>query len=95
MEQRPQTSATVAFGIASFLFAAGLFAVGAAVYERDMGPAILGGVAGIFAEAALVVLLLDRVTRLQEARDWAFVQQTVGRRMAATMVDIMRLAGIR
>jgi hypothetical protein len=60
-----------------------------------MGPAIFAGVAGIFAEAALVVLVLDRVNRFQEARDWAFVRDIVGQRMAATMVDVMRLAGIR
>jgi hypothetical protein len=92
---RAQTKLTLTFGVASFVLAVGLFATGAAVYGRDMGPAILGGIAGIFAEAALVVLLLDRVVRLQEARDWAFVRETMGERMAATMVDVMRLAGVR
>jgi hypothetical protein len=92
---RPQAKVTVTFGAMSFVLAVGLFATGAAVYGRDMGPAILGGIAGIFAEAALVVLLLDRVVRLQEVRDWAFVRQTMGERMAAAMVDVMRLAGIR
>jgi hypothetical protein len=92
---RPQTKLTVTFGAASFVLAVGLFATGAAVYGRDMGPAVFGGIAGIFAEAALVVLLLDRVVRLQEARDWAFVRETMGDRMAAAMVDVMRLAGIR
>jgi hypothetical protein len=92
---RHQTKLTFMFGAASFVLAVGLFATGAAVYGRDMGPAILGGIAGIFAEAALVVLLLDRIVRSQEARDWAFVRETMGERMAAAMVDVMRLAGIR
>ena len=34
-------------------------------------------------------------SQAQEARDWAFVRHTVGQRMAAAMVDVMRLAGTR
>lgn len=78
---------TVAFGAAAFMTATALFIIGAAVYGHEMGPAIIASVAGIFAEAALVVLLLDRIARVQEARDWAFVRHTVGQRMAAAMVE--------
>jgi hypothetical protein len=56
-----------------------------------MGPHIYATVAGVFAEAALVVLVLDQIARNHERHEWPSVRRAVGVRMAASMVDIVRL----
>lgn len=42
-----------------------------------------------------ILSVLDRLTQRQKEREWAFVRKIVGQRMAACMVDILRLCCVR
>ena len=59
------------------------------------GPISHATVAGVFAEAVLVVLVLDQIAHSHARHEWSFVRRVVGERMAASMVDIMRLLFVR
>jgi hypothetical protein len=82
-------------GLAALGTSLGLLAVGIVIYGHEMAPHVLATIAGVFAEVALVVLVLDRLARAQAKQSWSFVRGVVGRRMAASMVDVIRLCGIR
>jgi hypothetical protein len=86
---------TTELGLAVLTCSLVLLGVGVAVYGKEMGPHVIATVAGILGEAALVVLVLDRIARAQEKRDWRFVRQTIGQRMAACVVDVVRLCGVK
>jgi hypothetical protein len=83
------------FGILALLGAVTSVALGFAIYRQEMGPHIFGELAAILLEAALVVFVLDRLTQRQKQREWTFVRKVVGQRMAACMVDILRLCSVR
>jgi hypothetical protein len=83
------------FGAFALVAAAAIMGIGIAIYPHDMGPHAIATIAGILGEAALVVLVLDRITRAQERRDWAIARRTAGELMAASAVDVMRLCGVR
>jgi hypothetical protein len=82
-------------GIGALVCAALIFACGGIAYGGQMGPHAFATGAAILAEAALVLLVLDRVQTTQRHRDWRFVRQLVGQRMVATMVDVVRLCNVR
>jgi hypothetical protein len=82
------------FGAAALVGAALSIALGFTFRRREMAPHLYGGAAAILLEAALVVFVLDRLTDKKKHEEWAFVQDVVGRRMAACMVDILRLSGV-
>lgn len=42
-----------------------------------------------------VLSVLDQLTQRQKQREWTFVRKIVGQRMAACMVDILRLCSVR
>lgn len=83
------------FGLCALLVALTLFSVSYLIYDDEIGPHIYATLAGVFAEAALVVLVLDQISRNQERREWSFVRRAVGERIAAAMVDVMRLFVVR
>jgi hypothetical protein len=73
-----------------------VFAVGVVVYGRDdMGPHIFAAAGAILAEVPLVVLVIDKLADAKRRREWSFVKQMVGKRMAAVAVDIVSLNGVR
>jgi hypothetical protein len=94
VRQLPELRAK-AMGIVALVCAALIFACGAIVYGGAMGPHAFATAAAILAEAALVLLVLDRVQTAQQHRDWRFVRQLVGQRMVAAMVDVVRLCNVR
>ena len=75
------------FGLLVLLLSAGLAALSFVVYGEEMGPHILATIIGILGEAALVVLVLDRMAKSQERREWRFTGTVVSRGVAACMVD--------
>jgi hypothetical protein len=82
-------------GLLALLLSAGLVALSFVVYGEEMGPHILATIIGIFGEAALVVLVLDRMANSQKRREWRFVGAVVSHGVAACMVDLIRLCGTR
>jgi hypothetical protein len=64
------------FGLFALLVAAGVFSAGSIVYGDEMGPHIYAIIVGVFAEAALVLLVLDRIAHNEKQREWAFVRRT-------------------
>jgi hypothetical protein len=82
-------------GAAAAGVAAVLTAVSFAVYGGEMGPHIIATVIAVLGEAALVVLVLDRVAKAQERKDWHFVEAVVCQGIAACMVDVVRLCAVR
>jgi hypothetical protein len=83
------------FGTLALAGAVVVTVLGFVIYRGEMGPHIFAAVAAVLAEAALVIFVLDRLTHAQKQREWAFVQRVVGLRMAACMVDIVRLCCVR
>jgi hypothetical protein len=72
-----------------------VFAVGVIVYGgHDMGPHVVAAVGAVLAEVPLVVLVIEKLADARRHREWSFVKQTVGKRMAAVAVDIVALYGI-
>jgi hypothetical protein len=69
--------------------------VGLLLYGADMGPNLVAEASGVLVEVALVLLVLDRLAESFRRREWGFAQSEVGRRLAATMVDVMRLFSVR
>lgn len=82
-------------GISALALAVILLITGFTLYGAEMGPHTIATAAGILGEAALVVLVLDRVADSQRKHDWNFVQTLVGHGVAACMVDIVRLCCVR
>src|SRR5690349_10481796 len=82
-------------GFLALLSSAGLAALSFAVYGEEMGPHIFATIIGILGEAALVVLILDRMAASQKQREWRFVGAVVSHGVAACMVDLTRLYGVR
>jgi hypothetical protein len=82
-------------GLLALLLSAVLVVVSFVVYGTEMGPHILATVIGILGEAALVVLVLDRMAKSQQQREWRFVGTIVSHAVTSCMVDLMRLYGIR
>ncbi|SET47343.1 hypothetical protein [Geodermatophilus poikilotrophus] len=77
-------------------------ALGAAVVSLSlifafgqMGPNLLSEAAGLLLGVALAVLIIDRVTARQRQREWRFAHDIVARRLAASVVDAVRLLSIR
>ena len=92
---RREGNISIRFGAVALAAAVVIMGLGVVVYPHDMGPHVVATLAGILGEAALVVLVLDRITRAQERRDWAVARRTVAELMAASAVDLMRLCGVR
>lgn len=88
-------SVTRALGLGAAVVTVALLATGFGIYGHPFWAQLLATVTALAAETALVLLVLDHATGLQVERDWEFVRQIVGQRMAAAMVDIMRLCGVR
>jgi hypothetical protein len=82
-------------GLLALLLSTGLAALSFVVYGEEMGPHIFATIIGILGEAALVVLVLDRMANSQKRREWRFVGTVVSHGVAACMVDLMRLYGTR
>jgi hypothetical protein len=82
-------------GLLAFLFSVVLAIVSFVVYGTEMGPHIFATIIGILGEAALVVLVLDRMAKSQQQREWRFVGTIVSHGVTSCMVDLMRLYGIR
>jgi hypothetical protein len=82
-------------GISALALAATLIILGFGLYGAEMGPHTIATAAGILGEVALVVLVLDRVANAQRKREWNFIQTLIGHGIAACMVDIVRLCGVR
>jgi hypothetical protein len=82
-------------GLLALLLSAGLAALSFVVYGKEMGPHIFATIIGILGEAALVVLVLDRMSSSQRRREWRFVGTVVSHGVAACMVDLVRLYVIR
>ncbi len=61
----------------------------------QMGPNLLSEAAGLLLGVALAVLIVDRVKTRQRRREWRFAHDIVARRLAATVVDAVRLLSIR
>jgi len=83
------------FGVIALVGAIFFFALGFKIYGPEMGPHALAALAAILLETAFVVLVLDWLTQRQKQQDWSFVRNVVGRRMAACMVDVVRLWSVR
>ena len=86
---------TAAIGASAAFATVALLGVGFVIYGHAFWAQLLATVTALLAETALVLLVLDRATKAQAERDWGFVREIVGARMAAAMVDIMRLCGVR
>ena len=71
------------------------FAAGAFLYPADYGAHVFATIAGVFLEAAVVVLVLEKLAQGQQKSEWRFVRHTVALRVAATMVDVIRLGSVR
>jgi hypothetical protein len=82
-------------GISALALAAILIIIGFILYGAEMGPHTVATAAGILGEAALVVLVLDRVADTQRKHEWNFVRTLVSHGVAACMVDIVRLCCVR
>jgi hypothetical protein len=82
-------------GLLALLLSAGLAGLSFVVYGQEMGPHIFAAIFGILGEAALVVLVLDRMANSQKQREWRFVGTVVSHGVAACMVDLTRLYGVR
>jgi hypothetical protein len=82
-------------GLLTLLLSAGLVPLSFAVYGGEMGPHIFATIIGILGEAALVVLVLERMSSSQKRCEWRFVGTCVSHGVAACMVDLMRLYGTR
>jgi hypothetical protein len=82
-------------GMSALALAAILIIIGFILYGAEMGPHTIATVAGILGEAALVVLVLDRVANTQRKHEWNFVQTLISHGVAACMVDIVRLCSVR
>jgi hypothetical protein len=82
-------------GLLALLLSVGLVALSFVVYGAEMGPDIFATAIGVLGEAALVVLVLDRMTNSQRRREWRFVGIVVSQGVAACLVDLTRLYGIR
>jgi hypothetical protein len=82
-------------GMSALALAAILVTVGFLLFGKDMGPHTIATAAGILGEAALVVLVLDRMANSQRKREWNFVGAVVSHGVAACMVDVVRLCCIR
>jgi hypothetical protein len=82
-------------GISALALAAVLIIIGFILYGAEMGPHTIAIAAGILGEAALVVLVLDRVADTQRKHDWNFVRTLVSHGIAACMVDTVRLCCVR
>lgn len=82
-------------GLLALLLSAGLAALSFVVYGKEMGPHIFATIIGILGEAALVVLVLDRMANSQKRREWRVVGTVVSHGVAACMVDLIRLYGTR
>jgi hypothetical protein len=83
-----------ATGVAALAGAVAVGGAGFAVFGGEMGPHLVAALAGMLGEAALVVLVLDRMSRSQELRDWKFADDIVNHAVAACIVDVMRFCGI-
>jgi hypothetical protein len=82
-------------GLSALALAVILTAVGFVIYGKEMGPHIIAVSIGILGEAAVVVLVLDRVTGRQKKEEWSFVRRVVGHGASACMVDLLRFCCIR
>jgi hypothetical protein len=79
------------FGVLALIGALASIALGFIFKTHEMAPHVYATGAAILAEAALVIFVLDRLAQAERQREWAFVSRVVGRRMAACMVDVLRL----
>jgi hypothetical protein len=70
-------------GLLTILLSAGLAAISFMAYGKEMGPHIFATIIGILGEAALVVLVLDRMANSQKLREWRFVGTVVSHGVAA------------
>jgi uncharacterized protein YjeT (DUF2065 family) len=88
----------VALGIAAFILTVVLVGITILFYPeqaKEMTPHLLAEAAGIFFELSLVLLIVDRLAARQRRQDWAFAHRAVSERMAAAMVDVMRLLNVK
>lgn len=65
--------------------------VGLQQFGRDMLGNLLAEVSGVLLEVALVLLVLDWLTKRNQRREWHFAYSTISKRFAVVFVDIMRL----
>ena len=95
MKDLRSTSILTATGVVAGVLAGAIVALSLVFAFQQMGPNLLSEAAGLLLGVALAVLIVDRVTARQRRRDWRFAHDIVARRMAATVVDTMRLLSIR
>ncbi len=87
--------ALVVSGLAAFLLGFSAIAFSLLLFPEQMMPNLLSEAAGVLLEISLVILIVDRLGTRQRRRDWAFAHRAVSQRMAAAMVDVVRLLSVK
>jgi len=82
-------------GLAAFLLGLSAIAFSLLLFPEQMMPNLLSEAAGVLLEISLVILIVDRLGTRQRRRDWAFAHRAVSQRMAAAMVDVVRLLSVK